>query len=277
MAYCPIITIIVPTKNSANTLPELILSLKQQTSQEYEAIFVDYSSTDSTRSLLSAANIPRKIVDHDEPGIYQAINAGINKATTDWIMVLGSDDQLASPHTIARLREILSTVPISVAALYGTVRLASDGSLYNTAFSIIDHFTKSLCQQSIVYNRHCLLTMGLFPVTYRSSADYVLNLQLLSRYGADSFFYIDEIIANYNDSGFSSYYVDYGYLRQSLYIRLATLGKHVPLRHSIRAFIGRNGFVRYLLCRGYYNNIRILSIFAYICFQRTFKRFLLHP
>ena len=91
-------SVIVPIYNSEKYLGSCITSILDQTFQDFELILVDDSSTDSSLSICNeyAKKDQRIIVvcQNKNEGVSSARNAGLAKATGEWIMFLDSDDYL---------------------------------------------------------------------------------------------------------------------------------------------------------------------------------------
>jgi glycosyltransferase involved in cell wall biosynthesis len=86
------ISVIIPTYNRCELLQRAVLSVLKQTRPADEIIIIDDGSTDGTREL-----IPKKFPQvlyfwQENQGISAARNSGIEKATSDWIAFLDSDD-----------------------------------------------------------------------------------------------------------------------------------------------------------------------------------------
>lgn len=90
-----LISIIIATYNAEEVLKRCILSILSQKELNYELLIIDGKSTDSTTKIIKKyeSNISYWISEPDK-GIYDAWNKGIVKASGDWIMFLGADDQL---------------------------------------------------------------------------------------------------------------------------------------------------------------------------------------
>jgi glycosyltransferase involved in cell wall biosynthesis len=85
------ISIITPTYNCEKYLEETILSVLNQSYQNYEHVIVDGGSTDNTISIIS--KYPHiKLITGKDNGMYDAINKGIKAASGDIIGCLNSDD-----------------------------------------------------------------------------------------------------------------------------------------------------------------------------------------
>jgi glycosyltransferase involved in cell wall biosynthesis len=91
----PTISIITATYNSGSLLSTLIESLRKQTRRDFEWIVIDGASSDNTLEILQTAGIARTtVVSEPDQGIYDALNKGIRLSTSDYYLIVGSDDYL---------------------------------------------------------------------------------------------------------------------------------------------------------------------------------------
>lgn len=84
----PLVSIIIPTKNSAGTLQRCLQSIGKQTYKNFEVIVVDNYSTDNTK------NIANKFTDKvfsKGPERTAQVNFGVKKAKGKYIYYTGSD------------------------------------------------------------------------------------------------------------------------------------------------------------------------------------------
>ena len=85
------ISVIIPTYNRANFLPEAIESVINQTQKADEIIIIDDGSTDNTIKILyEYKNL--KIIQTKNLGVSHARNRGIKEAKNEWVLFLDSDD-----------------------------------------------------------------------------------------------------------------------------------------------------------------------------------------
>ena len=95
-----------PTFNSEKFIKRNINSLNNQ-KQNFEQIFVDNISTDSTQQIIKDnVEYPYKIISEKDDGIYYAMNKGISKSIGDYILFLNSDDWLPEKTIEIVLNEI---------------------------------------------------------------------------------------------------------------------------------------------------------------------------
>ena len=103
----PRLTIHTATYNRAYILPKAYESLKAQTCKDFEWIITDDGSTDGTEELVKSwlkedngFNLVYNKLDH--VGVPRALNFGVRKATTEWFLMLDSDDHLL-PETVEKV------------------------------------------------------------------------------------------------------------------------------------------------------------------------------
>lgn len=99
----PLITIITCTLNSARYLEENIKSVKNQTYDNIEHLFIDGESSDGTINIIkSYYQNPSLIIGRDKC-LYDAFNKGLNNAKGEIVGFLNSDDVLADNEAIERI------------------------------------------------------------------------------------------------------------------------------------------------------------------------------
>jgi len=110
------ISVITATFNSENCLPNLIMSLINQTDKNFTWIVSDGGSNDSTLEIVrSVVGIDVVLLSSKDFGIYDALNKAIEVCDSDYYVVAGSDD-VFKLDAIAVYRESLCTTPDIVAA-----------------------------------------------------------------------------------------------------------------------------------------------------------------
>ena len=86
----PSLTVVIPTLNEAERLPDLLDSLDRQTSHPDQIVIADAGSTDATRVLATARGAV--VVDGGKPAAGR--NAGALVATSELLLFLDADDEL---------------------------------------------------------------------------------------------------------------------------------------------------------------------------------------
>jgi len=89
----PLVTVITATYNSGNVLQRCIDSVSAQTYSNIEYIVIDGGSKDNTVDIIKLnEHVITKWISERDEGVYDAWNKGIELATGDWIVFIGSDD-----------------------------------------------------------------------------------------------------------------------------------------------------------------------------------------
>jgi glycosyltransferase involved in cell wall biosynthesis len=96
----PLISIIIATNNSENTIADTLASIKKQIYKNYEIIVIDKKSTDNTIQIVKDKKLNSRIYIGADKGIYDAINKGILKSKGNIISILHSDDFYYDKHTL---------------------------------------------------------------------------------------------------------------------------------------------------------------------------------
>lgn len=94
----PLISVIIPTYNRAQSLSSAIQSVLEQTFENWELIIVDDGSTDFTSELVSSHLSDSRIsyFNQENSGVSAARNFGVKMSKSEWLVFLDSDDTLTS-------------------------------------------------------------------------------------------------------------------------------------------------------------------------------------
>ena len=191
-----LISIIIVTRNAAGTLQRCLDSIYEQTYPFIEIIVMDGRSRDGTVDMLlkNSAKIAFWKSEKDD-GIYDAMNKALGHVRGKWIYFLGADDVLMPGFSIfaAALKE-------PSAIYYGSVW--KSGEKYLGKLSAYQQAKTGINHQAIIYPASVFGVLR-FDTSYPISADHVFNMGCYSakKY---QFRFIDQIIANFNDTGISS-------------------------------------------------------------------------
>ena len=114
----PLISVVVAVRNAEATLGKTLISLRQQTCQDFELILIDGASTDSTLRVAGEFSdiITCQVSEHDS-GIADAWNKGLRLARGRWIMFLNAGDLIHRDHFL-RVEPLLNAAPISPVIFY---------------------------------------------------------------------------------------------------------------------------------------------------------------
>jgi len=88
----PLISVIIPTFNSASFVADAVASALEQTYPPLEVIVIDDGSTDNTQEILAPHWNVIRYVKQPNAGAAAARNRGLDIAKGDWVAFLDSDD-----------------------------------------------------------------------------------------------------------------------------------------------------------------------------------------
>lgn len=96
----PFVSVFTPVYNRAYILPQLYLSLCQQTNKNFEWVVIDDGSTDSSRSLIrkfkDEGKIDIRFSEQPNGGKHRAINQGVRMARGRLFFIVDSDDRIST-------------------------------------------------------------------------------------------------------------------------------------------------------------------------------------
>jgi glycosyltransferase involved in cell wall biosynthesis len=201
----PFFSIIIPTYNSDKTLGRCLDSILEQRFSNFEIIVVDGLSCDRTIEIAKKDNDPRiKVFSEKDQGVYDAMNKGIDLAQGDWLLFLGSDDQLFDDLVLKDAHTCL--IKTNAELVYGNIQmfgdnsLGNDGDIYDGEFSLCKLFSKNICHQSIFYSKKVFSKIGYYDTSYPVLADWDLNLRC---FAASAVQYHNKIITLFSAGGLS--------------------------------------------------------------------------
>ena len=110
----PLVTVLTPTFNRAETLPRLYRSLQEQDSNDFEWLVVDDGSADGTPELVAGwaaeAPFPIRYRYQENAGKHVALNRGVESARGRYVAVIDSDDWYA-PGALKRMLAVWHSIP----------------------------------------------------------------------------------------------------------------------------------------------------------------------
>nr|WP_321452386.1 glycosyltransferase family 2 protein [uncultured Carboxylicivirga sp.] len=208
------ISIIIPTYNCETVIQSAINSIIEQTFTNYELICIDGKSTDQTLKIIKENALKHtniSFVSEPDNGIYDAMNKGIQLAKGTYIYFLGADDRLYSNKTLELVYQQISQTGGDL--IYGNVMV--NNTVYDGEFSYRKMFNKNICHQAIFYHKQ-IFSKYLYNTHYKSLADWDFNLRCFANH-LFKIKYFDQIIAYYNNDGFSISYDDTEFTRTKKY------------------------------------------------------------
>jgi glycosyltransferase involved in cell wall biosynthesis len=201
----PLISIIIPTYQSAQFLPQSIESILNQTFKDFEVIVVDDGSTDSTSEVLNNYIPQIRVISQKNQGPSIARNTGIRASSGVFLAFLDADDFWISDKLEKQIRLLeenyeLGLIFTNALILYNQI---SKGTIFDLVTPKSGWVEKDLFQinfmpmSTILVRRSCLERVGLFDENLPPCEDYDLWLRISHLYPVA---FISEPLAYYRIS-----------------------------------------------------------------------------
>lgn len=173
------ISLITVSLNSEKSILDTINSVKSQTYQNIEHIFIDGNSSDLTIKIIKKnMKDGTKILSEDDNGIYEAINKGIRLCSGNVIGIVNSDDILFSKYTIRLIANEFKNKKIDI--IYGDSVFYKDNQFekptryYDSSifrfnklkYGIMPAHTTLFCKKDIFKKN------GLYDISFEIAADF---------------------------------------------------------------------------------------------------------
>lgn len=179
MSVGPLVSIITPVLNRAESLGTCLASVANQSRQSIEHIVIDGGSTDGTLDLLRGFRAPYRFhwVSETDRGMYDAINKGISLARGDVLAYLNSDDLYLPWSVDVAVRALRPGIDLIYGDL-GVVQAEGNGSpasfhmQFYRDFDLRHYsFIEAIGQPTVFWRRSLTERIGLFDIGYRLIGD----------------------------------------------------------------------------------------------------------
>lgn len=196
------VSIISPSFNQAQFLPDNLRTVSGQKGVELEHIIVDPGSTDGSRALAQAAGHARLIFEPDR-GQSHGITKGFEQATGDVMAWLNSDDFYPDDQVLKRVTDVFAAHP-EVDIVYGGVNfVGEDGAFLRKGFVNPDadgllssfHRQVGIVQPGVFWRRRVFEALSGPSEEYEYCMDYEYWVRM-----ADAGFkwrYLDSVLAHH--------------------------------------------------------------------------------
>lgn len=179
------ISIITVTYNSARTIKDTVLSVRNQSYNEVEHIIIDGKSTDNTLNIAGNYGHTGPLVSEADEGIYDAMNKGVKIASGDIIGILNSDDFY---HDRDVIKNVINTFGNdNCDAVYGDLVYVDP----RDTGKVLRKWVAGVYSKSLFYKgwmpphpaffvkKEIYEKYGLFNLDFKSSSDYELLLRFM--------------------------------------------------------------------------------------------------
>lgn len=170
-------------------MTETIKSVINQTYQNIQYIVIDGNSADGTVDIIKqySSNIDTWFSEADD-GMYYAINKGLQLATGDYILILNSDDVLATNNTIQNVVNGIGNEKLDY--YYGNMIKSKDGKFKKVKLFPVKFKELLLSTHSTFVHHPCFfissklnVVLGGYDQQYKYASDYDYILRALAAKG----------------------------------------------------------------------------------------------
>ncbi|MBT4652030.1 MAG: glycosyltransferase [Candidatus Pacebacteria bacterium] len=204
----PFFSIITCTRNSEKFISQNLSSMKNQTFNDFEHVFVDGESTDDTVKLLKEykkdnPKLNIRILSKKPQGISNAMNEGIKKSRGKYIFILHSDDSFYNNSILENSAKYLLK-NLDLDWIYGKIRVIDEKSnevghfptkrIFQKSWKYLLKFINYIPHQAVFTKKEVFDEHGLFEEKYKSAMDQELWLRINYK---TKWSFIDATIANY--------------------------------------------------------------------------------
>ena len=183
----PLVSVITVCYNAERYLAGAMTSVLEQTYPEIEYVVVDGGSTDGTLEIVRSFE-PRfggrlSWTSQPDEGIYDAMNAGIARASGRIVGILNADDEYL-PEAVSRAVEAFAATPTPGAVFGDAEVIDGDGVTLRIERAQIPvpgrmPARMPMCHQSLFVARDVYERLGAYDTRYRILADYDFVLRML--------------------------------------------------------------------------------------------------
>lgn len=202
----PLVTVITPTYNRADFLPETIRSVLMQGYKNLQYIIFNDGSSDNTSEVIKPYLKYIEYYSHENQGENKTVNAAYEKAKGKYILVVNSDDPLL-PDAIHALVDALENSPKATMAYSDWARIDENGNFISTIQpsnltleKILDTFNCPIGPATMMLTE-AVKTSGGRDTRYRYAGDLHLYLKMLTRGKA---IYIEQTLGTHREHGNSA-------------------------------------------------------------------------
>ncbi len=185
------VTIVTIAMNHATGLTRTLESISQLAYSDCELILVIGESVDNTlevaKNFVLDSQISTRIVIQQDPGIYQAMNLGIDIAAGEFIIFMNAGDQFASSFCLNNLAgELLHSKLGLVIGGYKLETNLTRSYIYRSKkiSPIIFAFNRhGGCHQSILYRTETMRGLNGYDLNYSLVSDFDITLKIIIAFG----------------------------------------------------------------------------------------------
>lgn len=184
-------SVVIPLYNKELSIQNTILSVLNQSYQNFEIVVINDGSTDSSVDAVKSINDDRiRLFNQENQGVSAARNKGIKEAWFEWVALLDGDDLWETNHLeeIIKMMNIFPNERVYVTSFeYSDKREMYRHIRENSIFKI-DNYFKEAVRESLIWtsitvvNKNCFNSIGFFNTKLIRGEDLDLWARLAKKF-----------------------------------------------------------------------------------------------
>ena len=199
------LSIVTINYNNKKGLVKTIESVTNQEFKDFEWIVIDGGSTDQSVALIqdNLTHIDYWVSEKDQ-GVYDAMNKGINVATSDYILFLNSGDYFILNNAV----KIITNATYTEDLIFCNIQIRSKKEIYQQINSsnpkqiLLD---RMICHQAILHKKSLFTRVGLYSLDHKIADDYEFLIKSLFKYNCTHNYFPHSIIEYDDTNGISDF------------------------------------------------------------------------
>lgn len=184
-------SVVIPLYNKGQSIVNTVLSVLNQSYQNFEIVIINDGSTDSSVDAVKTINDERiRLIHQENQGVSAARNRGIKEANYEWIAFLDGDDLWEVNHLeeIIRMMNIFPNEKVYVTSFeYSDKRKMYKHERNNSIFKIENYFKEALKEDLIwtsivVVHKKCFNEVSGFNINLNRGEDLDLWTRLVKKF-----------------------------------------------------------------------------------------------
>ncbi|WP_411686486.1 glycosyltransferase family 2 protein [Acinetobacter pseudolwoffii] len=184
-------SVVIPLYNKELSIQNTILSVLNQSYQNFEIVVINDGSTDSSVNAVKSISDERiRLIHQENQGVSAARNRGIKEASYEWIAFLDGDDLWESNHLeeIVKMMKVFPNEKVYVTSFkYSDNRFMYKHKRKSSIFRVKDYFKEAIREQLIwtsvvVIHSSCFKKIGYFNKKLNRGEDLDLWVRLARQY-----------------------------------------------------------------------------------------------
>ncbi|WP_368570870.1 glycosyltransferase family 2 protein [Acinetobacter haemolyticus] len=184
-------SVVIPLYNKELSIQNTILSVLNQSYQNFEIVVINDGSTDSSVDAVKSINDERvRLIHQENQGVSAARNRGIKEASYEWIAFLDGDDLWECNHLeeIVKMMKVFPENKVYVTSFeFSDKRKMFKHERKSPIFKIENYFKEAIKENLlwtsiVVVHAQCFLDVGGFNINLNRGEDLDLWARLARRY-----------------------------------------------------------------------------------------------